>query len=316
MDNEIKPMGGSELAYYTLSTLLKTGWQNDINLILSFCDSKFIDPTKINIVWQQLNWNEESVAGMNDENFINAIDHFVCVSNWQYDRFREKFGIPAYKTSIIKNATYATPFMERSRVGKIKLIYTSTPWRGLDIVLEAFRLLNRDDVELDVYSSTKIYGPNFEKITEGQFDWLFDIAKNMPGVNYHGYAPNHEVRQSVYNSHIFAYPNTFEETSCMSAMEALISGCKVVTTNYGALPETCGDWATYVTYGPNRAILAQRYAQVLNNEINNYWSEDTQNLIRRQSEHYNRFYSWDIRLKDWANLFDKVKKEKLNGSIN
>lgn len=302
-----KPLGGSELAYYTLAEKLEPGWDQNINLILSFCYPQNLIPNKINVIWQQLNWNEDSVANMANDDFVKSVDYFAWVSHWQYDRFRNKFNIPAYKSIILKNATPSVEFQERSRTGKLKLIYTSTPWRGLDIVLEAFRLLNRDDIELDIYSSTKIYGPNFEKITEGQFDWLFDIARNMPNVNYHGYAPNALVRQAVNNSHIFAYPSTFEETSCISAIEALTSGCRIVTTNYGALPETCGDWATYVPYGPNRQVLAERYATVLNYEINMYWSNYIQQHIRDQNAHYNKFWSWETRLQEWNSFFKSIQ---------
>jgi glycosyltransferase involved in cell wall biosynthesis len=305
-----KPMGGSELAYYTLESKLDKGWDKDVNMVLSHCNFAYLDPKKINIIWQQLNWNEESVTLLADENFTNCIDYYVWVSHWQYNEFRTRFHIPAYKSVIIKNATHPVKFVERNKTEKLKLIYTSTPWRGLDVVLEAFRLLNRQDIELDIYSSTKIYGLNFQNITKGQFDELFDTARNMPGVNFKGYATNEEVRAAVKNAHIFAYPNTFEETSCMSAIEALAAGCNVVTTNLGALPETCGDWPIYVTYGPNRPVLASRYAMVLNEAINNYWSDHVQTHIRKQSLHYNEFWTWDQRIWEWRNFLNSVEKNK------
>lgn len=308
MNSLNNPLGGSELAYHTLINKISPDLIKDINLILSFCNPEMLDPNKINVIWQQLNWNEENVSAMSNLDFVNNVNYFAWVSNWQYDRFRMKFNVPASKSVILKNATYPVEFQERPRQGKFKLIYTSTPWRGLDIVLEAFRLLDRDDVELDIYSSTKIYGPNFEKITKGQFDWLFDAAKNIPNVNYHGYASNEEVREAVKNSHIFAYPSSFEETSCISAIEALISGCVVVTTNYGALPETCGDWAIYVPHDTNRSFLAKRYAYVLNSAINTYWTDDTQIHIRRQNEHYNTFYTWDVRVNEWENFFRQITR--------
>jgi glycosyltransferase involved in cell wall biosynthesis len=303
----MKPMGGSELAYYTLEKLLTPGWQNDVNLILSFCDFNLLDSTKKNVVWQQLNTNEESAALMADEKFIEAVDCFVWVSHWQYEKFRTTFTVPAYKSVVIKNATLPFQYVPKSKEGKLKLIYTSTPWRGLDILVDAFKMLNRNDIELDVFSSTKIYGPNFEKQTEGQFDWLFDLCKTTPGINYHGYADNTTVREYVKNAHMFAYPNTFEETSCMAAIEALSSGCKVVTTDNGALPETCGDWASYITYGKNKQLLTNRFANLLNDEINNYWKEANQELLIKQTEHYDRFYSWNNRIPEWQKLVDSLR---------
>jgi len=305
-----RPMGGSEIAFYTLMDKLPQGWNNKFNLILSHCNPKFLDPNKVNIIWQQLNCNEENIELMNSEEFMDSVDYFAWVSHWQYEKFRNKFNIPAYKSVILKNATHPVEFIERPRTGKLKLIYTSTPWRGLDVILNAFRILNRSDIELTIYSSTKIYGPDFEKIAGNQFEWLFDIARNMPNVNYLGYAPNDEVRDAVKQSHIFAYPSTFEETSCISAIESLIAGCQVVTTNYGALPETCGDWATYVPYGPNRQVLTNRYALALNSAIDNYWNRATQEQLREQSNHYNKFWTWDARIPQWESFLSEINNKK------
>jgi UDP-glucose:(glucosyl)LPS alpha-1,2-glucosyltransferase len=304
----MKPMGGSELMYYTMSNMVQPGWDKDINLILSFCDWKYIDPSKKNVIWQQLNTNEESIAAMADPKFVEKIDYFVWVSYWVYEKYRQKFNVPAYKSIIIRNATQPIEFKERSKDGKIKLVYTSTPWRGLDILIDAFKKLDRDDVELDVFSSTKIYGPSFEKQTEGQFDWIWDLCRTTPGITYHGYQPNDIVREYVSNAHIFSYPNTFEETSCIAAIEALTAGCQVITTGYGALPETCGDWATYIPYGPNRGMVADRFAYELNKAIDNYWSVETQTKIRLQSQHYNALHTWPIRAQEWQNFFDKIRK--------
>lgn len=302
-----KPMGGSEIMYHTMAGMMEPGWEQDINLILSFCNPDLIDPTKKNVVWQQLNTNEENVAAMADPKFIESVDYFVWVSYWEYEKFRQKFNVPAYKSIVIRNATQPVEF-KKNKDSKLKLIYTSTPWRGLDILVNAFKLLNRDDIELDVFSSTKIYGPNFEKQTAGQFDDLFNQCRLTPGINYHGYADNEKVRQYVKEAHIFAYPNTFEETSCIAAIEALTAGCQVVTSGYGALPETCGDWATYIPYGPNREIMAERFAVVLNQTIDSYWSDTNQDHLQRQSEHYNAHHTWPVRIKEWENFFNNVRK--------
>lgn len=304
----MKPMGGSELMYYTVDKLLRPGWQQKVNLILSFCDPNLVDPSKKNVVWQQLNVNEEVTNAMADPKFVESIDQFVWVSHWQYQRFLDKYKVPAYKSIVIKNASQPCQWIPREQ-DKIKLVYTSTPWRGLDIIVEAFKMLGRTDVELDVFSSTQIYGPKFEEQTKGQFDWLWDQCRTTPGINYHGYQPNDVVRAAVKKAHIFAYPNTFEETSCISAIEALIAGCKVVTTDHGALPETCSEWATYVPYGPNRQILATRYAYALNDAINSYWSQNTQDVLKRQVEFYNGFYSWNTRMPEWQGLIDRLSKD-------
>jgi len=302
----MKPMGGSEILYLNMLKYVGTSWSDRVNLILSFCFPEQIQPGKINVMWQHLNSNEESCFGMKDLKFVEQLDYLIFVSHWQFNKFKQEFNIPAYKSVIIRNAVEPIPFVKKTNTGKLRLVYTSTPWRGLDVLLNALLLLNRDDVELDIFSSTKIYGDHFEKITTGQFDWLFQQAKTQKNVKFHEYQPNDVVRNCVQQAHIFPYPSTFEETSCLSAIEAASAGCQIVTTNLGALPETCNDWATYIPHGPNREVLASRFAVELEKAINNYWDEENQNSLLAQSTHYHKYWSWETRAKDWQTFFNTI----------
>lgn len=304
----MKPMGGSEILYYNLLKYVGTDWQEKINLILSFCFPEQIQSNKINVVWQHLNTNEEVCYGMKDTGFVEAVDYFVFVSHWQFTKFKQEYQVPAYKSVVIRNAVEPIPYVEKTKNGKLKLVYTSTPWRGLDIILKALMILDRDDLELDVFSSTKIYGEHFEKITKGQFDWLFDHARNQKNVNFHEYQPNDIVRNCVQQAHIFPYPSTFEETSCLSAIEAASAGCKILTTNLGALPETCNDWADYIPHGPNREVLANRFAMELEKTVNTYWTDQVQEHLKNQSRHYHQYWSWKRRAQEWQDFFNLIQQ--------
>ena len=54
-------------------------------------------------------------------------------------------------------------FKEKPR-NKISLVYHTTPWRGLKHLLKIFKNLKLKNVELNVCSSTIIYGKKFDKI--------------------------------------------------------------------------------------------------------------------------------------------------------
>lgn len=102
---------------------------------------------------------------MQDRKFVDSIDYFIYVSHWQYNKFREIYKIPEYKSFVIKNATHAFDIVEKQKDNKIKLLYTSTPWRGLAVLIKSIEILNktREDFEVDIYSSTKIYGSKFDE---------------------------------------------------------------------------------------------------------------------------------------------------------
>jgi glycosyltransferase involved in cell wall biosynthesis len=306
----MNPLGGSELAYAELMKRMSDQHRDKINVILSTCKHELIDSKKINILWQQLSYDQENVQNIGNSRFLEKIDAFVFVSHWQYEKFKKTFNISGHKSIVIQNATNTFPIHEKSKSEKLKLIYTSMPYRGLNVLIDAIEKLDRDDIEVDVYSSTIIYGSEFHKQNIDTWKILFDKMVKIPGMYQKGYAPNEEIRSAVMNAHIMAYPSIFEETSCMSAIEALAAGCKLVCTNLGALPETGGIWADYVTFDNNHEKSVLRYSKLLNNAIETYWNDDVQEKIKEQIKFYNKYYSWDFRYKQWENLFNRVMEIK------
>lgn len=292
--------GGTEILYDRLAESIDlTG----INLIKSVASPAMIDRSKINVLWEHLNYDQPNVQGLKNSALIDQLDAIVFVSHWQHDQFRRHFPIPGNKCYVIQNATeHSTHHVKPS--GKIRLIYTSTPWRGLKVLVDVWEKMNRPDVELVVYSGTKIYGQEFHDREHPKFAPIYDRLRNLPGVTYIDYAPNEEVRRALRSAHIMAYPNTWEETSCLSAMEALTAGCKVVTTVYGALPETCGIWADYI---PAAANMVDRYADALNRAIDTYWEDETQYKLLDQVDHYNRYWTWEYRLRQWDGFFKEMR---------
>ena len=306
------PKGGTEILKEQLISQLDSESIEGINLIGSICHPQLIQKDKINVVWQHLSYDQPNVQYMRDRKFVDSVDYFVYVSHWQYNKFREHYQIPEYKSFIIKNATHEFGEINRNKGGRIRLAYTSTPWRGLAIFIKAIDILNktRDDFEVDIFSSTKIYGDAFEESEKGKFDALFEKCKNTKNVNYHGYGLNVQIRELLKDTHIYAYPSIFEETSCLAAIEAMSAGCHIVTTNYGALPETCGEFATMIEFDSSVNNLIERYAQTLNSVIDNYKNNLYKDDLEMQTKYYKKYYSWNTRIQEWKNFLNYVREQK------
>jgi len=308
----MNPKGGTEILKEQLIAQLPEESLDGINLIGSICHPSLVKEDKINILWQHLSYDQPNVRLMQDRKFVDSIDYFIYVSHWQYNKFREIYKIPEYKSFVIKNATHAFDTVEKQKDNKIKLLYTSTPWRGLAVLIKSIEILNktREDFEVDIYSSTKIYGSKFDENEKDKFEALFDKCKNTPNVNYLGYADNDSVRAAVQRAHIYAYPSIFEETSCLAVIEAMSAGCHVVTTNYGALPETCGEFATMIEFDSSGQNLIERYAETLNSVIDNYKNNLYKDDLEMQIKYYNKNYSWETRIQEWKNFLNYVRTEK------
>lgn len=297
-------MGGTEILYSQLSSRVNL---DDVNIITSVCDPARLHPTKPNILWQHLSYDQPNVQNLKNPELVARYDAIVFVSHWQHDHFRRHFPITGSKCHVIQNATEQAPLHIKKKTDKLRLVYTSTPWRGLKMLVEVWKRLKRDDVELHVYSGTSIYGPQFYANEHHKWQPLYEELKNLPNVTHTEYAPNEEVRKALLDAHMLAYPNTWEETSCLAAIEALAAGCKVVTSSFGALPETCGPWADYI---PAANDMADRYLALLNRAIDNYWTTDNQTKLRQQVSFYNRFWTWDARIHEWKQFLNQYKNQQ------
>ncbi len=143
-----------------------------------------------------------------------------------------------------------------------------------------------------------------------KYEDLFNECKNTKNVNYFGYLENKKVIELLKNMHIFTHPSIWPETSCVSAIEAMAAGCEVVSTNLGALYETCSPFATFVGFDRNFDNLEKRYSKTLKESIKNYWSNKNQNKLKLQSEVINAAYSWDARSIEWKNFFNEIRELK------
>jgi glycosyltransferase involved in cell wall biosynthesis len=310
-----KPMGGTEILANKVRSLLGSEL-DDINLLVTNCYPDDLKKDKINVLWQHNNVDDENmVKMMNYRPLVDNIDQFVFVSNYQYEVFKGFFDLPAHRCHVLRNATDPIESTTKSK-DKIRLVYSSTPWRGLGILLKSFELIERDDIELEVYSGVKIYGKEFADENQHTFQPLFDKAMSMKNVKYTEYLPNIELRERLKQCHIMSYPSAFAETSCLAAIEAMMAGCKFVGSSFGALPETTGVFGDLIPIDkitqstPHLNDFVYRYAVALDKAADNFWSDETQEMLQEQTKHYNKYYSWEYRKKEWSQFIEYAKKMK------
>ena len=310
----MKPRGATEIQHELLEKHVSKELLDKVQICTSIPGKVPLDPNKVNILWQKNSWDQPNLQ----EFFGNKARHkeydwYVFNSHWNYEKFRYFFDIPTDRSVVIKNGISSFPKRKIYKKGDpIKILHHNTPWRGLNVLLRAMQEIEDPNITLDVYSSTKVYGDAFKKQNDDQFKPLYDQAKKLANVNYIGYKPNEYILKHMTDYDLYVYPCIFEETSCVSALEALAAGVHVITNNFGALYETCSEWPVYVNYSTNYEQMAKDFASGISVAANYLHEDYIQNHLENQQKFYKRFYNWDKKGMEWTSFLKGAISERNN----
>jgi glycosyltransferase involved in cell wall biosynthesis len=306
----MQPRGATELQMEMLHKYVPKELLDQVQICTSVPGKVPIDPNKVNILWQKNSYDQPNLQEFfGNKERHKEYDWYVFNSHWNYEKFRYFFDIPTDRSIVIKNGIES--FSQRKIYKKgdpIKLIHHCTPWRGLNVLLRAMQEITDPNITLDVYSSTQVYGDQFKQQNDDQFKPLYEQAKQLPNVNYIGYETNEYIKANMNKYDMFVYPSTFEETSCVSALEALASGVHVITNNYGALYETCAEWPVYINYTEDFEQMARGTAEAIKVAASYLHEPFIQDHLEQQQLFYKRFYSWNKKGMEWESF--------LRGAIN
>jgi len=301
-----EPKGGTELQHEFLTARVDEYLLSHFQICTSIPNKVPIDENKINILWQKNSYDQPNIKPFfADKSNHRLYDWYVFNSHWNYEKFRMMYDVPTEKCHVIKNGV--THFPERKpyeQGNTLRLVFQPTPWRGLNVLLLAMQHLQDEDIILDVYSSCEVYGEEFAKSNNAEWERLFDQARTLPNVNYIGYQSNDFILNKMKDYHMFAYPCIWEETSCISALEAMAAGLYCVTTNYGALYETCAEFPIYVNYTDNYKKLAENFAYAIKAGMRHLHEDAIYEHLLVQQDYTKRYYSWDKKAIEWTRFLE------------
>ena len=295
-------MGGTELMAARLEQYLTDGCIDDFQIVLSRV--RELDPDKFRIFWAHDLPGDPESEFLKDPILRDRFHHFVFVSNWQFWMYAQTYALPLDRCSVIPNAIWPVRGHKKpDHNEQIRLIYFSTPHRGLDILVPAFEdIYNRygNKVHLDVYSSFSLYGWSDRDVP---YESLFERCRNHPGITYHGAVGNDEIRKALTNSHILAYPSTWPETSCLVLIEAMSAGLDCVHSNLAALPETSAGLTAQYTYQADPTAHQKIFTEKLSQAILDYEGPCTYS-----SEHVMLVHDWNRVSWKWDLLMQEIRE--------
>ena len=208
------------------------------------------------MLWTQHAADQPAMRPLAEPEVSALVDQFVFVSRWQQAGYRacvlgfcpSAVGCCATQSGRRSRGMFADGRSAlAAKACPPRLAYTSTPFRGLETLLDVFPAIRSQvpGVTLEVYSSMQVYHLPPGRDT-ADYGHLYRRAATTEGVDYVGSLPQPELARAMRSVDVLAYPNHFAETSCIAAMEALAAGCRVVTSDLAALGETTAGFGSLV----------------------------------------------------------------------
>ena len=314
VENEISinANGGTEIAKRKLTQIIKPELLEGTQIISS--RPRELNEENIRIMFFHDLPNDPESAKFKDENYRNKFHHFVFISNWQFQQYQNFLGFEySDKCSVIESGFEPIEVdWEAKKTDTIRFCYTSTPQRGLNILVPVFESLLKDfpaiNMHLDVFSSFKIYGWDD---ADKQFEPLYDKIRNHPNMSYNGYVNNEELKSYLKEAHIHAYPCTWQETSCRAMLEAMSAGLQCVHPNYAGLPDSSGS-LNLMYQGdsdPNKhaAIFRDALGFALERQKNN--PVETETYLKYVKNYTDNRYDIKKIKAQWEHLLFKLHKQ-------
>lgn len=249
-------------------------------------------------------------------------DAFFCLSAWHKANILDHYPyLDPEKIIVTRNGIDSNlfepmkPLVEKT--GN-KLIYSSSFDRGLDTAIKLFSRIRAvvSDAELHVFYGFDTAVLMIEKLKERGVDKpaliekiaeVKKLAEETEGVILRGRISQVNLAKEWLEAKAWFYPTLFEETSCITAMEAQAAGCVPITTHLGALIETVHHGFLLKPRFDETGKLAlpddvqdafvKRAIWALTNE------PERQKLAQTGRENSLKFHSWNTVAQEWEIIF-------------
>lgn len=151
----------------------------------------------------------------------------ICVSEWQKQNIIKKLTLPDSLFFISRNGIYNERFLNKN-IEKIpfRFIYSSSPDRGLNYLIDIIPKIKEryPQTVLEIFINKNFLDEEtHQKI------------KKLNYVNLNNRISQEELAIEFLKSDIWLYPTDFQETYCITALEAMCSKCLVATVDYCGL---------------------------------------------------------------------------------
>lgn len=238
------------------------------------------------------------------------LKNIICLSDWHKEVFLSRF--PNFKdiTSVHHYGIDKNKFEVDDNISKqpCSFIYSSFPNRGLLILLKMWDKIKEKipqatlDIYCDVYGEwvTQNFPEEMKLITSYLWDENGIEKYYKKGIRYHGWVDKKKLADGWKRADIWFYPCKFEETFCLTALEAASTKTLAITNNLAALSTTVGDRGVVIEGN----VVSEEWQEKALNQIVNILNnkEEKQRLIE-ENYAWSQSHTWEIKSIEFMNNY-------------
>ena len=234
------------------------------------------------------------------------IDGYGYLSEWHKQFLIGHHNMPENKMFLTANGVNLDLYSDVDTYSKInQIVYSSSPDRGLEMLLEVFPDLRKAIPDLKLVVAYGFH--NWESSAKARNDSasLESIRKikealKQEGVSYVGRVSKEELANYQKQSKWWLYPTWFTETFCISAVENGLANNVLISTELAGLITTVGSAGELVSPEGDRADFVNRFKERALEIMTD--AEKTKHLSEKAREKMSS-YTWDSVALNWISMF-------------
>jgi glycosyltransferase involved in cell wall biosynthesis len=165
---------------------------------------------------------------------MELIDKMLCVSDAQRSLILSR-NVQSSKINVVRNGfdpdvfSYSGP--QARDWHKLIFIGRIEPPKGIHIIVQVFGELKKEfpRLTLDVFGDES-YWPQF-------ISQKHELMRQLAGLKFWGKVPQRELSQHLRTAGLLVFPSISFETAGLAVIDAQASGCPVIATAVGGVPE-------------------------------------------------------------------------------
>jgi len=239
-----------------------------------------------------------------DQKLKHLYDGYIFVSNFQKERFIGTYDLDDRKCYVLLNGI-GEPFEKLLMTEQKKervITYCSTPFRGLHLLIDIFPKVKEKypDLKMKIFSGMNLYQESNDETIKG----IIEKLKTLKDVYVSDGVSQTVLAKELENVMILAYPNIFEETSCITVLQCMAAGCIILTSDLGALKETTYDNNFLINFDQSTEKYVEEFTKKLEYILDDY--DNLQNVIKKNKEKIFSNHRWENISKEFIKICNNI----------